>query len=143
MDLTNYRKEILSHFTCQNTGKCCLSPGYVYVNQDNILSMSKALNVSIDFFINHFVTRINGWPTIASPTFRTHCFLNENNHCDVYLSRPEACRTYPDWDAIWDSNDSIQKEAQSCAGLNKAIINFKRANKGPQYSENNPPRRPL
>ena len=78
MPLTYHRKDILSHFTCQNTGKCCLSPGYVYVNQENIASMSKELNVSIDFFMNHFVTRINGWNVIATPTFRTHCFLDTN-----------------------------------------------------------------
>tara|TARA_Y100001935_G_C17310508_1_gene515704 strand:- start:3313 stop:3708 length:396 start_codon:yes stop_codon:yes gene_type:complete len=127
MSLTYHRKDILSHFTCQNTGKCCLSPGYVYVNQENIASMSRELNVSIDFFMNHFVTRINGWDVIASPTFRTHCFLEPNNRCEVYLSRPDACRTYPDWDAIWESEDTIQKEAQSCEGLNRAITKFKRA----------------
>ncbi|MEK9726705.1 MAG: YkgJ family cysteine cluster protein, partial [Candidatus Margulisiibacteriota bacterium] len=75
-----------------------------------------------------FVKKINGWDVIASPNFRPKCFLNTTNHCEVYHNRPNACRTYPDWDNIWDSDEHIVKETQSCKGLKLAVQKFKNQN---------------
>ena len=125
MSLVAYRPQILKKFQCQNTGNCCLTPGYVYVNEQNIQSMAKELAVSPEFFKDHFVQKINGWTVVASPTFRTRCFLDANLQCRVYQSRPESCRSYPDWDVIWENESSLQKEAKSCKGLAHAINEFK------------------
>ena len=87
--------------------------------------MAKDLQLSPKQFTEHFVTRVNGWNVIASPNVRTRCFLTEHNHCQVYSSRPKACRTYPDWDVIWDSDDSLLQEAAQCRGLADAIQTVK------------------
>tara|TARA_A100001015_G_scaffold302089_1_gene389859 strand:- start:470 stop:871 length:402 start_codon:yes stop_codon:yes gene_type:complete len=123
--LTSLRSEILDHFICKNTGNCCLSPGYVYVTPSDIQAMAKDLQLAPDQFSKHFVKRINGWNVIASPNFRTRCFLTEHNQCQVYSSRPEACRSYPDWDVIWDSDASLLQEAKLCKGLSDAIQTIK------------------
>ena len=124
MELVPHRARILEEFKCQNTGNCCLYPGYVYVNEENIMNMSKELDVTPSFFKTHFVQQMNGWNVIASPNFRTQCFLDESHKCQVYESRPVACKTYPDWDVIWENESSLQKEAESCKGLANAIRVF-------------------
>ena len=120
-DLVQHRSRILSNFVCQHTGNCCISPGYVYVSANDIEAMATELQIPISQFIEHFVIQKNGWSLIASPTFRTRCFLNESNQCQVYATRPSACRTYPDWDDIWANNTTVLKESRQCQGLALAI----------------------
>ena len=82
--LVGHRSHILAHFVCQHTGHCCKSPGYVYVTSSDIDAMSKELQISTSQFIQHFVTRKNGWSLIATSDFRTNCFLDNKNKCTVY-----------------------------------------------------------
>jgi uncharacterized protein len=119
--LVQKRSEILNAFVCQETGHCCRIPGYVYVTKKNIRDMARTLKISPLQFREYFITRINGWDLISTPNFRQTCFLNEHNHCGVYAHRPLACRTYPDWNDLWQDDATLLKEAESCKGLAKAI----------------------
>ena len=119
--LIDHRSKILAHFKCQNSGNCCKTPGYVYVSQSDINAMANNLNLPVHMFKRFFVTRINGWHAIAGPNFRSQCFLSDDNLCEVYHSRPKKCRTYPDWDYIWENDESLIKESQACKGLANAI----------------------
>ena len=121
MDLINQKSAILNQFQCQQSGNCCKASGYVYVSKSEITDMAKVLNLSEELFRKQFINKINGWDVIASPTFRTNCFLNSNNNCSVYEARPDHCRTYPNWPIIWESDSNLIKEAAVCPGLKKAI----------------------
>ena len=125
MTLVQNRTQILEAFQCQGTGNCCIAPGYVYVNHNDIDNMASILNVSKKTFMDYFVITKNGYYLIASPTYRTYCFLSENNQCQVYQARPLACQTYPNWDVIWATDETLLKEAASCKGLSEAISSFK------------------
>ena len=119
MSLSEIQQQILSRFECQKSGNCCKRDGYVYVTEENIEKMAILLNETVEEFKRNYVKYDNGWPLIAKPGYRDHCFLDRNNKCKVYSERPQHCRTYPNWPEIWESKESIIKEIKSCSGLNK------------------------
>tara|TARA_A100001015_G_scaffold321352_1_gene451666 strand:+ start:4460 stop:4855 length:396 start_codon:yes stop_codon:yes gene_type:complete len=123
--LTKNKDLILSNFKCQNSGNCCRSDGFVYLNQIELETMAKELNISIELFKSQFTKIINGWTVIASPHFRQNCFLNPSNRCMVYQSRPNACQSYPNWASIWESETALILETTRCPGLKKAVDLFK------------------
>jgi Fe-S-cluster containining protein len=83
--------------------------------------MAQHLGVPVDEFRNQYVRCVNGWEVIASPEFRRRCFLDDDNMCRVYEHRPIACRTYPHWPQIWESEKSLQQEMAQCPGLKRAV----------------------
>ena len=129
--LIRYKSAIMALFTCQNSGNCCKAPGYVYVTPSDIKKMAAQLNLSIESFKSHFVINHRGWSMVSTPTFRTNCFLNKQNKCDVYESRPNHCKTYPDWPDIWKSDEALINEADSCKGLKTALTKLQQSIKDP------------
>ncbi len=115
------RKEIIATFKCQGSGNCCRYPGYVYVERHDIEAMAKQLEMLGIDFRRDYVVRSEGWDAVSTPTFRPQCFLDEESRCKVYEQRPKACRTYPDWDHIWSSEELLMKEIRHCPGLAKAF----------------------
>ena len=57
MELVPHRARILEEFKCQNTGNCCLYPAGMYVNEENIMNMSKELDVTPSFFKMHLFNK--------------------------------------------------------------------------------------
>ena len=125
--IVSNRNLILEKFKCEGTGACCKSSGYVYVTREDISSMAKFLNLSINQFKANFVSVINGYTVIASPNFRTNCFLTSTNNCAIYSKRPRACQTYPDWDVIWTNDATLTKESMKCKGLQSAITSWQQS----------------
>jgi Fe-S-cluster containining protein len=122
--LIEKKDEILANFKCQNSGNCCKAGGYVYVTADTIEKMAKILQTSPIDFRQTYTQKDNGWDIIASPNFNTNCLLDENNRCKVYDARPLACRTYPNWPSIWQSDETLVEESKSCPGLKQAITDI-------------------
>lgn len=120
--LQNLRSEILSLFECQKTGHCCRFEGYVYVSEEEISNMAKELRYPLSTFKEHYVIQDGSYFLISKPGYRKDCFLNCQNECQVYLSRPQQCRTYPNWDNLWQSKSSILKEVEFCSGLKKSFV---------------------
>ncbi|MBT5953751.1 YkgJ family cysteine cluster protein [bacterium] len=119
--MVSMKSLILSKFKCKQTGACCRDSGYVRVNSVQIQKMASVLEIDVAYFLNNFTIKKNGWTLIAAPNYRPDCFLDENNRCTVYEGRPAACKSYPNWSTIWDSDESLLKEAALCKGLENAI----------------------
>ena len=119
-----HKDKILSLFSCQNSGNCCRYPGVVYVKDHDIDKMSSILGMTSFDFRQRYVHKQNGWHVISSSRFRPLCFLNEASQCDVYNGRPRACKTYPNWESIWSSDDSFLSEVEQCPGLKKAFETY-------------------
>ena len=121
MNLVYKKESILKRFRCQKSGHCCKCPGYVYVEDETIVKMAQLKRKSVDRFRHQYVRKKEGWQVVAGPNFNTHCFLDHQNRCSVYSARPKACRTYPNWPEIWQSEDSLLRETLICPGLKKAV----------------------
>ena len=121
--LSNRKAEILAHFVCQNSGNCCrYEEGVVYVNAPEAAQMAGVMKLDVPTFMSRYVRRRNGWMMVSDRTHRPDCFLDECSRCQVYEARPAACRTYPDWPTIWESDEAVRWEAASCPGLAAAIV---------------------
>ena len=118
------RKKILEHFKCQQSGNCCRCEGYVYPSFDDQKKMAARLNMTLSEFLHRHTRMYKGHRVLATPDFQTQCMLDDQNSCRVYEARPDACRTYPDWDVIWASEESLQGEIKLCPGLKKAVAYF-------------------
>tara|TARA_A100001015_G_C14994514_1_gene715586 strand:- start:794 stop:1195 length:402 start_codon:yes stop_codon:yes gene_type:complete len=127
--LIDLKESILENFKCQKSGKCCTCSGNVYVTQNDKLNMSKELNISLIKFQQQYIHVNNGWECVSTDRFRTRCFLNKTNHCMVYKSRPNACKTYPNWDIIWELDANLKNEINSCPGLKSAVKKTLKLNK--------------
>jgi uncharacterized protein len=119
--MKEFREKVLSLFKCQQSGHCCKCPGTVYVTAQDVEGMANILDENIIDFREKYVRKRNGWETVATPDFRQNCFLNKKNQCQVYDSRPNHCRTYPNWDELWVSKATIEAEAEMCPGLKLAL----------------------
>ncbi len=120
-DLRALKADLLAKFECQQSGNCCRREGYVYATTLELQKMAKLLGVSYVEFVDQFVVRQEGWALIASPAHRPGCFVNAQNHCDIYEARPKSCRTYPDWPQIWENHASVLAELAMCPGLKLAF----------------------
>jgi len=112
---------ILAGFRCHRTGHCCQAGGYVRVSNDDMDRMAHQLGILPSEFKQRYVVTIAGWSYVATPTHRPRCFLDDANRCQVYDVRPTACRTYPDWPSIWESDLSLAHEMTQCKGLREAV----------------------
>jgi len=106
----------LDDFVCQQCGNCCKRPGFVHATHEESLAIAQFLNINIIDFIHSKTILKEGYYLLASPNFNPDCFL-KNNKCDIYPVRPQACRTYPDWAGIWESEKIINEEASLCPGI--------------------------
>jgi hypothetical protein len=119
--LLQKKSEILAAFECKNSGNCCRAEGVVVASPQEVEKMAALLKLDIVTFLNRYTKRKNGWTVIADKGFRQNCFLDHCNKCSIYEARPSACRTYPNWDYIWESEASLYKESSQCRGLQCAI----------------------
>lgn len=125
-NLVRYKEQILKLFKCQKSGNCCTCPGAVYVSFHEKSNMAKSLNMTTLEFTNRFIQKKNGWEMVANNKFRPRCFLDENNNCSVYLARPISCKSYPNWDSIWQTDSALINESNQCPGLKQALQDFKK-----------------
>lgn len=123
MSMIDHKDEILRRFKCRGSGACCRAGGYVAVSDRDIGHMATLLQLDPWMFRQQMVVVKDGWSYISTPTHRVRCFLDDQNRCQVYEARPQACRTYPDWPVIWESDETLLTEMQQCVALREAVQN--------------------
>lgn len=106
-------------FKCTGCGKCCEgSPGYVWINNEEIELMAKHLKISVDSFKKKY-TRLVGKriSLIELEKKNFACVFLKDNQCSIYEARPKQCRTYPFWPKVLESKKNWDEEASYCEGI--------------------------
>jgi len=118
------KDQFLKNFECQKCGNCCKRKGgVVYVLPAEIIAIAEFLDLdALEFREKRTKKDALNWDILSNDAFFPECFLNENNECLIYPCRPKACRTYPDWDYIWQSKKNLVAESKLCPGLAKILI---------------------
>lgn len=96
-------------FECTRCGACCTgSPGFVWVDADEIERLAGHLGLTLDAFGRRYLRRVQGQLSlIEKPNFDC-IFWEPGTGCTVYEARPTQCRTWPFWPenlatpAAWD-----------------------------------------
>ncbi|MCH9633622.1 MAG: hypothetical protein S4CHLAM7_03530 [Chlamydiae bacterium] len=121
-------KEGLS-FSCTGCGKCCSGcPGYVWVDEKEIETLAKELNLSIKEFKVKYVRQVGNRQSLKELPGRDYsCVFLKGKECSVYEARPKQCKTYPFWPHLLKSKENWQSEAKSCEGISddKPLVSLK------------------
>ena len=112
-------------FECTRCGKCCSGfPGYVYLSEEEILSIANNLMLKPSQFIDSYtkIVRILGQhrlSLIEKPPF--DCVFYEKG-CMIYEARPYQCISYPFWRRHIVSLREWNKLGEFCPGINRGIL---------------------
>lgn len=85
-------------FQCIQCGKCCRWPGYVHLNDDDILRLSqKLVGGDQEKFIERYTKRVGPLRSLAlaDKANRDECAFLDGNKCSIYKYRPEQCKEFP------------------------------------------------
>ncbi|MGL4348376.1 MAG: YkgJ family cysteine cluster protein [Chlamydiales bacterium] len=106
-------------FKCTGCGDCCSgTPGFVWLNQEDLERFSQHFQISVEAFLRKYTRRIGLRISLLEDTSSFDCIFLKNRKCSVYTSRPAQCRSYPFWSAILESKDHWDIENTYCEGIN-------------------------
>ena len=114
MEIIDYKKGI--RFECQGSSSCCVSRGmygFVYLSNKDLKKLSKYFSISNKQFVDKYCDRTDGYLHLKEINKNGNCQFLEGTKCSVYITRPEACRSWPFW-----------KENMKAKIWNKEIVNF-------------------
>lgn len=105
-------------FKCTECGQCCTgAPGYVWVSDEEIQTISEHLGLTIKEFAKQFLRYVNGrYALLEKPASYDCIFLNDKK-CQIYQVRPTQCRTFPWWAQNLSSPEDWQEAANYCEGI--------------------------
>lgn len=85
-------EQVFTEIDCLHCANCCKTTPALVDNED-INRISKHLHISVQQFIDNYVTKDEDGDIILNKTPCT--FLNTDNTCSIYEVRPFACKDYP------------------------------------------------
>lgn len=106
------------HFRCQRSGNCCSRPdGRVRVGPDDVLRIAGHLGLGVEGFRSRYVA-VSGDRLVEGVGGRCP-FLEDGRttRCTIYAARPQACRSWPFWDALRDSPEELRQARRLCPGI--------------------------
>ncbi|MCH9624993.1 MAG: hypothetical protein S4CHLAM123_01550 [Chlamydiales bacterium] len=106
------------NFKCTGCGKCCTgSPGYVWVNEQEIEQMADFLKISPQEFRKLYVRRVGQRYSLLESKQTYDCVFLKDKQCALYGARPTQCRTFPYWPQNLSSQEAWDEAAQHCEGI--------------------------
>lgn len=105
-------------FKCTGCGKCCTgSPGYVWLEEEDIDRFCKKLKLSRKEFLKKYTRQVYGRYSLLENPKTFDCVFFKEKRCTVYDARPKQCRKFPFWDSILQSKRSWQDARKTCEGI--------------------------
>lgn len=112
-------------FECSQCGDCCSgSPGFVWVNKEEMRSIANQLGIDdLDEFEEHY-TKQKGIRRSLKEFPNGDCvFLDDTTRgCQIYESRPRQCRTWPFWSSNLKDEQAWKATCQECPGSGKGKL---------------------
>lgn len=104
-------------FTCTRCGNCCTgTPGYVWVNEQEVAELAELKGVSPELF-RLMYTRVDGGRVTLRDYANGDCvFYSAQLGCTVYAARPMQCRTWPFWESTAGTEDAWRQTQAKCPG---------------------------
>ncbi len=105
-------------FKCTECGKCCTgSPGYVWVNEEEIEKIAASLQISVKTCKQRYIRRVGSHFSLVESKTTYDCVFLKDNKCQVYKARPTQCRTFPWWPQHLSSQKKWNELAKTCEGI--------------------------
>ena len=124
MDIPFYRNGL--RFKCKRCSNCCrLSPGYVFLSENDIKDLLAALKIERAKLLDKYcrIVNINSFLRISLKEKENYdCIFWKQGYCAVYNKRPLQCRSYPFWSSILSSKKLWLSQKESCPGIDNGSI---------------------
>ncbi|MDO4551476.1 MAG: YkgJ family cysteine cluster protein [Planctomycetia bacterium] len=108
-------------FECCGCGSCCTgSPGYVWVNEEEIDALAQHFQLSSAEFEEIYVRKVGRRKSLRE--FQNYdCVFFDRffKNCKIYLLRPRQCRTWPFWNSNLETEDDWDTISRRCPGCNR------------------------
>ncbi len=103
-------------FSCTKCGNCCRGPGYVWVDDDEIHTLARHLEMDDEAFTKVYTRKIGRSRSLREQASDDCIFFEASVGCLVYEARPRQCRTWPFWEHNLESEKDWDKVKQRCPG---------------------------
>lgn len=106
-------------FECTGCGGCCTgSPGYVWVDENEMAQIAALLDISLDLFKRRYTRQKGGrYSLLEKRTENYDCIFLKEKKCTIYKARPKQCRTFPWWVANLKTKECWENAAKTCEGI--------------------------
>jgi Fe-S-cluster containining protein len=105
-------------FKCTECGQCCTgAPGYIWLNEEEMLRIAEHLDLSLNEFMQLYVRRVNGKFSLLEHPKTYDCVFLKDKKCQIYSLRPTQCRTFPWWPQQLKSPQDWAEAANYCEGI--------------------------
>lgn len=111
-------------FECTQCGDCCTGePGYVWVDEQEIVALARRMEMDVDTFEHRFVRSVGPRKTLVEYPDGDCIFLDpETRGCTVYDQRPVQCRTWPFWDSTLENRRAWKETCEVCPGSGRGKL---------------------
>ena len=110
-------------FECQRCSACCrFEPGYVFLSKKDLRLLASHMKLTDEEFAEKYCRKIDigGFHRLSLIEKSNHdCIFWKPEGCEVYLSRPLQCRSYPFWHPVMADAETWQDEGKHCPGIGK------------------------
>ena len=107
-------------FECTGCGACCTgSPGYIWINEDEIQKLAEHLKLDIDTFAKKYLRKIGHRFSLNERPHTYDCVFLKDSKCTIYNYRPKQCKTFPWWTQNLKSENDWNEAAKFCEGINR------------------------
>jgi Fe-S-cluster containining protein len=104
-------------FTCTRCGACCTgTPGYVWVDVDEIERLADYRKEDLETFGKQFLRRVGRRYSLVEKPNGDCVFWESGRGCTVYPARPTQCQTWPFWDENVETPGDWKQTQAHCPG---------------------------
>lgn len=109
-------------FGCTQCGRCCGgAPGYVWVDDGDVIRMATELGLTPEEFERKHVRQEGGRRSLLELENGDCEFLrldaDGRKRCSIYMARPVQCRTWPFWQSNLKNPRAWERAGQTCPGI--------------------------
>ncbi len=111
-------------FACTQCGDCCSgAPGYVWVDEPEIVALAEAMQMELETFRDRFIRRVGSRFSLIEYSDGDCILLDpETRKCLAYEGRPIQCRTWPFWNSNLRSESDWESTCEVCPGAGKGKL---------------------
>lgn len=110
-------------FECTRCGDCCAgTPGYVWVEPEEIDRLAAHLGLDADAFGRTYLRRVGDRVSLVEMAGHACVFWDAARGCSVYEARPDQCRTWPFWPGNLATPEDWEGTQRVCPGAGQGPL---------------------
>ena len=111
-----HRRRSMKPFECTMCGECCKGKGGVYVTEQELLDIARFLGLEKEECESKYCVLKNG--RIYIRTREDGYCIAWDNGCTIHPVKPEPCRQWPFFDAMFQDRANWEVAKRNCPGVN-------------------------